>query len=390
MEFLLLFIALFLLVPGVLLLMVGKGVRSLWREPVLKYPVVIFESDDWGPAEPFEADRLRRIASVLRAFKDTQGRHPVMTLGVVLSVPDASQMSGSGFSQYHAVRLDDDRFSSICEAISDGMQDGVFAIQLHGMAHYLPETLMRAAESDPAVKGWLMQAKVPDPWNLPSSLQSRWIDGTSLPSGVLESATVEKEAAEEAAVFRQVFGNSPDVAVPPTFIWPPEVEKAWAKEGVRYVVTPGIRNDGRDAEGKPRSTGETIQNGQRGEGGPVTYLVRDDYFEPNLGHSVNDVLVGLSMKAKLGRPVLFETHRFNFNGTEAECNNALDELNQALQSVLDIYPSTRFLTSAELGDVLQRNDPRWIETHFFARLRYFQRRVRKVLPIIRRFFPISV
>jgi len=56
----------------------------------------------------------------------------------------------------------------------------------------------------------------------------------------------------------------------------------------------------------------------------VTYIVRDCYFEPSLGHSHADALQELRAKTLAGRPTLFEMHRLNFIGEERTMLHALD------------------------------------------------------------------
>jgi hypothetical protein len=200
---------------------------------------------------------------------------------------------------------------------------GVFVPQLHGMAHYWPPALMSAARDDPAVRDWLLAGPHQETEALPSPLQSRWVDGSVLPSRPIPAEKIHSAVAEEVALYRQVFGAAPEVVVPPTFVWTPEVEAAWAAHGVRALVTPGRPCTGRDAQGRPDCASTPIHNGQRGLG-DIRYLVRDRYFEPARGHRAEQGLQALAGKTAQGRPCLLETHRFNFTGAGAEA--ALAEL----------------------------------------------------------------
>src|ERR1700756_3693730 len=67
---------------AVLALAFRRALAGAWREPVLRAPVLIFESDDWGYGPLLQAERLERIAELLTRFRDGRGRHPVTTLGV--------------------------------------------------------------------------------------------------------------------------------------------------------------------------------------------------------------------------------------------------------------------------------------------------------------------
>src|SRR6266536_6301154 len=73
-----------------------RALSAAWREPVLRAPVLILESDDWGYGPLTQAERLDRIAEVLAGFRDASGRQPVATLGVVLAGPDTDRMRADG------------------------------------------------------------------------------------------------------------------------------------------------------------------------------------------------------------------------------------------------------------------------------------------------------
>ena len=60
--------------------------------PFCVHRVLILESDDWGYGPQVQAERLDRLADLLADFRDTLGRHPVATLGVVLAGPDTERI----------------------------------------------------------------------------------------------------------------------------------------------------------------------------------------------------------------------------------------------------------------------------------------------------------
>jgi hypothetical protein len=232
--------------------------------------------------------------------------------------------------------------------MQEGARQGVFALQLHGMEHFWPPALMAAARHDPSARAWLCAAPFPATEALPAALQSRWIDGSSLPSKALPAEAIERAAHEEAKAFEQVFGSVPSVAVPTTFVWTQDVERAWFCAGLRVLVTPGRCYGSRDAAGRPVRADAAFHNGQRSTTG-VMYLVRDDYFEPALGHDAERGLAALAAKTGLGQPTLLETHRENFVGDPAKAGRSLAELDRLLAGALARWPSLRFMSSAELA-----------------------------------------
>jgi hypothetical protein len=180
-------------------------------------------------------------------------------------------------------------------------------------------------------------------------------------------------AAEEVQAFARVFGAIPDVVVPPTFVWGDVVEAAWARAGVGVVVSPGRRNERRNAAGEPVGGARAHYNGEKGPDG-VTYAVRDCYFEPTLGHSHRRALADLAAKTALGRPALLEIHRMNFLGDPGSARQSIDEVTRLLDAALSAYPTLRFLSTSALARELRERSP-LVESGIAARIHYALRRL---------------
>jgi len=358
-----------LLVLGILL-RYRRELVALWREPVLKHPVLIIESDDWGagPVEP-QAEALNRLVDLLTQFKDATGRHPVMTLGLVLAVPDGPAIRATG--QYHRITLEDPMFAPVLAAIERGRKAGVFALQLHGLEHYWPPALM--ASKDPAVRAWLEADPPATTEQLPSHLQSRWTDASVLPSRPLSAEEIARAVREEVELFERVFGERPRVAVPPTFVWTHEVERAWIHEGINYLVTPGWRYTRRDTEGQSTGDEGPIANGDKWKG--LAYLARYDYFEPVRGRDTVHALDAMQRAVREGKPCLLENHRDNFISGEESCRRTLDGLDALYRQALAQHDRLRFLSSGEFGGVLLDQHRDWIETRPEWRAKKIQARL---------------
>lgn len=354
-----------------------KTLLMLWREPVLRRPVLIIESDDWGAGPREQAAQLEQIAVVLASYRDYRGHNPVMTLGMVLGVADGARIHADGLRNYYARRLDDPEFAATLGAIKRGVELGVFALQLHGEEHYWPPALLAGARTVPQVAAWLAGSDTPRTEMLPAPLQSRWVDATDLPTKALGADEIKTAASAEVASFRRIFGSTPRVAVPPTFIWNDTVEASWAESGVQFVVTPGRRFEARDAQGEPIAMGSAIVNGERGTAG-IRYIVRDDYFEPGRGHRAEEGLAALSRKTRIGRPTLLETHRANFLGDSAVAEGAIQQLNRLLALALKTFPGVLFLSTEDLAVCLQQNDARLVAQRVAVRLHVWLRRLWEV------------
>jgi len=179
-----------------------NAIVTSWREPVLRRSILIIESDDWGPGPPDQAVALLAIARLLINYPDSDGRRPVMTLGVVLATADGEKIRGSG--EYHRQSIAEPLHSPLLEAINKGVDAGVFAVQLHGMEHFWPPALMAASRVDESVKAWLEQAPQSATEELPSPLQSRWVDASVLPARALSVVEIRRAVQEEVSTFQAI------------------------------------------------------------------------------------------------------------------------------------------------------------------------------------------
>lgn len=347
--------------------------KAICREPVLSVPVLVLESDDWGPGPAFHAERLERLRRMLGSFEDAVGRYPVMTLGVVLAIPHSRAVHPNAAGVPRRL-LSDEEFRGIRCAMLRGKTQGVFDLHLHGMEHCWFPALFRAGQTDGAVRRWLDSGDCPLWEDLPPALQTRWANGSTLPTRPLAEDAIGFAVAEETEAFHKIFGFQAQVAVPPTFIWNDAVERAWAKAGIQVIVTPGRRNELRDAQGKPSGSGMAIDNGQRSPFGPA-YLVRDVYFEPARGHSWKRVLRALEVYRRLGRPVLVEMHRANFIGAAPKAEKAFRELECLLRAVKKRIPHIRYLTTLELATRIVFQDPDLVERRIGPRIPVILRRI---------------
>lgn len=353
---------------GGLLWVWRHDLRALWREPVFVAPILIVESDDWGAGPLAQADALDALVDRLAGHRDALGRHPVMTLAMILALPEAGDA--------HARRLPE---PAVLAAIRRGQAREVFALQLHGLTHFWPPALAAATQAE--VRAWLQAPECTE--TLPSALQSRWVDASVLPSQPLPREAVAAAVAEEVALYRELFGSVPEVVVPPTFVWTETVESAWAAAGVHGVITPGRRLTCRDGEGRPARVDRVMRNGDSGAGN-IVYLVRDDYFEPALGHTPERALAALRHKTTLGRPCLLETHRSNFLAATSHDPTtgpaaALAALDALYARAVAEFPQLRFASCAELVRAISHADPAWIARSGRQRFTIWQRRI-AVLP----------
>jgi hypothetical protein len=381
MEIFFKFLILWLLASGAMIFLYARReIIASWQEPVLRRPVLIIESDDWGAGPASQAAVLGEIAQLLAHFSDYDGRLPVMTLGMVLATADGAMTKSSGGYQRQLISAQ--THGPLLDAIRTGTDKGVFDVQLHGLEHFWPPALLAASKGDESVRSWLDRAPDACTEELPSQLQSRWVDASVLPARTLKRTDVRHAVKEEVDAFQAIFGRTPDVVVPPTFLWNAVVEQCWAAAGIDVIVTPGRRYETRDESGRPAGEGRPVHNGQAAKNG-IVYVVRDVYFEPSLGHTSVQAHDALALKVELGQPALFETHRFNFLGTDEMKDQSLEQIKNLLQGALIAWPSLAFLSTGKLARILIDRDPEWVEQGLRRRLHVWIRRLRE-LPRLRK------
>jgi len=320
-------------------------VAHYWREPMVAGPILVIESDDWGPGFEGQTIALARLRDLLRACRDGRGRPAVMTLGVLLAAPDRCAMRSQGLQHYRSLTLADEGYERLREEMRTGEAEGIFSLQLHGHEHFWPPALIARSRVDEVVRRWLVDLDEADIYALPSHLQSRWVDTSTLPTQPLPFAEAKKAALAEVVLYREIFGVAPRVVVPPTFVWTEEMERIWSGLGIEVVVTPGTRFTARGRDGDLVSDGSLLCNCETlGQG--MVAAVRNGYYEPHLGHGVEEALRSFEENLRCGRPTLLESHAFNYVGVAGEAG--LNGLYVLLDRLRACYPAIRFASTLSL------------------------------------------
>ncbi|MCL6416878.1 hypothetical protein MIB92_14550 [Aestuariirhabdus sp. Z084] len=343
MQIVLWFVLMLVSVSWVFLLVKYRAeLKAIFCEKVLSRPVIIFESDDWGAGDFGQDASLRRIKLILENCRLQGGYHPVFVLGVNLFSPCVSGDSLAMPRKIKFVGLADVESSNTLAALLEVHHSGLMPLELHGKYHFDPSE----------AEEYLLDSNVgvePDAAimteELPPSIQTRW------KSEGLES---KLDASSEVSVFFDVLGVEPQVVIPPTFVWNDSVEDGWKEAGMLTLMTPGSRYYSRIGNDFFCDK-EHIYNGLYSHSG-LMCLVRNAYFEPYKGVSVSACLLQIKQAVECGRPVIIETHRWNYLNPDKEiCENSFSLLEQLLGKVSTLYPDLVSLSSAHLSKLYRSN-----------------------------------
>jgi hypothetical protein len=181
--------------------------------------------------------------------------------------------------------------------------------------------------------------------NNPSFVQSLAIDRFT---NLDEQDIILKDAN---LLFNRIFGYQSKSFIAPNYIWSSRNEQILSSLGIRFIQ--GVFTQKDPLQGiRHNYLGKTNQNDQ-------LYLIRNVFFEPSSSNKINWVkscMVQISDAFELNKPAIICSHRVNFIGSIFEENRIynLRLLDQLLLEITTKWPNVEFMTSAELGVLIEK------------------------------------
>jgi hypothetical protein len=112
-------LALWFFISGALIFIYSRReLVAVWREPVLRRPVLVIESDDWGAGPANQSGVLDEVRLLLAGFSDSNGRPPVMTLGIILATADGNKFRSNG--SYQRTLISEASYRPLLDVINKG------------------------------------------------------------------------------------------------------------------------------------------------------------------------------------------------------------------------------------------------------------------------------
>lgn len=348
--------------------------------------IIVFESDDWGcqrissrkayehfsalgyemnlshySMDALETDEdLELLYDVLNKVRDRRGRPACFTSNMVLANPDFHRIQQENFQNYYYVPVDV-ALEKIIERKQvntlwhTGMDRRLFIPQFHAREHIRWWDWL-AALREGSIEA--LEAFKYDMCGLPFAASregTTYFSPQYLNSHVLKSRGVDQELMirEGIDLFERLFHYKSLSTVAPNVSWTNETEKIWSSCGIRYVQGGLIQYD--DSLKKQRQNihflGEKSQNN-------LLYLTRNCYFEPSRYRHDNEwqsCLRSIACAFAWRRPAVISSHRVNYIGVIDQNNRikGLAQLKQLLAAVLERWPDVYFLSSPELGYMIE-------------------------------------
>jgi hypothetical protein len=153
-------------------------------------------------------------------------------------------------------------------------------------------------------------------------------------------------------IFEKMFGYSSESMIPTNYIWNNDFNGSISKKGVKYIQGVGKMKE-------PNLLKPIYRNRYLGKKNIFNQidLVRNCNFEPTVytdSDTVNSCLTDIKIAFSLNKPAIISSHRINYVGNIDVSNrdNNLLLLKQILTIAIKKWPDIEFMTSVELGNLI--------------------------------------
>jgi len=348
--------------------------------------LLIIESDDWGsirmpdkttfnkllsggvrvdkcPLCTYDSieseDDLKKLYEVLYEFVDPSGNHPVFTANCVVANPDFVKIRETNFKEYHYESLSVTlksypRRASVLALWGEGIRHRLFYPQFHGREHLNVSRWMKALRSRwPETLFAFNLGFYGVSTDITKEQRKSYLEAFAADSS--EEEIIIGETIEEGLkMFATLTGYAPKSFIAPNYVWSSGIEEKFSIHNVNYIQGQRIQfSPSRNKGGYSRISHFV---GDRNYFEQI-YLVRNCYFEPSIYPTIDSVdrcLAQISNAFQWNRPAIITSHRVNYIGSLDNSNREknLDALKLLLTRVQNEWPDVEFLTSDELGDVI--------------------------------------
>ena len=302
-----------------------------------------------------------RIAGMMQSVKDKNGHPAVITANTLSANPVFDKIKESDFTQYYFEPFTetlkrDASHADAFEMWKQGMAAGLFHPQSHGREHlYVKKWMNILRQGDATTRTafdlgtWGLTAHV-DP-----SIKEYYMGAfnSSEDTDIKEFELIIDDALR---VFKDIFGFESKSFTPTTYEWSPKIEPCLAQHGVKYIQSTFQQKVPIGDDNGVKWLYRGFQ-GTRTKAGLIR-LHRNCFFEPSTKPNYDwygDCMKRIEIAFKWGKAANISMHRVNFIGSidskNAERN--LPELNRLLQEIVKHWPDVEFITSDQLGEIIE-------------------------------------
>jgi hypothetical protein len=352
--------------------------------------IVVIESDDWGsirmpskdiyekclkagyPVDlnPFERydslaseQDLNALFNVLSSFTDKNGTHPIITANCVVANPDFDKIKDDNFENYHFELITETfkkypKHSNNFAIWLQAKNENLFFPQFHAREHLNVSKFMNALrqKDEDVMFGFK--------YGMPGSIKkgnenngNSFVEATHFKNNI-DKANKLSIYLNGLEIFEKLFEYKSESIIPPNYIWSEDFDEKVKDMGVKYIQ--GIRKfqqiDFYNKSNKSRFMGKRNSSG-------LIDLVRNVTFEPTLisvNNQVEQTLSDIELAFRMKKPAIISSHRINYVGFLDISNrdNTLFILEKTLQRLIKKWPTIEFMSSDQLGKIIE-NDKKY-------------------------------
>jgi hypothetical protein len=352
--------------------------------------IVVLESDDWGSIRTYGSEAynfmkqhelavdnnhygydalesnqdFEMLFNVLYEYKDSTGRHPVITPLCNMGNPDINKIIESGYSQYffqplHETIKEYPQHDKLLEYWKYGSEHRLFVPALHGREHININRFMDILRTGDVGFRLMLNQKSVGVSGYKGMIYPNYL-GALHPQYKSEIPALHHVLREGGKLFKKYTGFDPEFFVAPNAEEPKELEATLHEIGVKYIGRAKRRiYPLGDGAFKSEWNWFGKQNEYR-----QTILVRNAFFEPvcfgekdkeHITDWVDHCLHHVEIAFKWKKPAVISTHRVNYIGYISTSNRekGIKALRRLLKSIITKWPDVEFMTSMELGALLK-------------------------------------
>lgn len=352
--------------------------------------IVVIESDDWGSIRMSSrtaytrllnaglnlnggdglryslydsiesASDLEPLYDILYSNRDYKNTPAVITANCVVANPDFNKIRESSFQEYFYEPVTETlKKHKGCDTTfklwKDGIYNNIFIPQFHGREHL-------------NIPVWMNALKSGDYETILAFNEGIW---SFIPKYYSETK-IEYEAAFQLSefsdikdhekiikvgldLFEKLFGYRATYFVPPNGCINNKLNSTCFINGIKYRSTSKIQ---RESIKNNKNRKRIHWLGEKDTSG-IRYIIRNCVFEPSKPGKdwVDRCLTNIKIAFDYCKPAIITTHRVNFIGVHDVSNRdkGLRELNKLLKTILSTWPDVEFMTSSQLGDLMETN-----------------------------------
>lgn len=345
--------------------------------------IVVIESDDWG-SERMPNNEVRNTlmlnginldvnphakCDTLERLQDLEALEGILqhlyvcyqkkvkiTANFITGNPDFYAIKATDFTQYFYEPFTDsyqkrDGHTKVIEYIHTLVQNKFMQPQLHGREHINASFWLDELRNDN--KAFLVafdnQCYAID---APSAKKSKNLMAALDFENEEQLSFIKKSITDGHTIFRNTFGINSDTFIAPRYVWSEKINETLVQENI-IALQSALYQQSTSENNNKRYVHFT---GQKNKNHPLTYLVRNVFFEPAYDKIdwVNAAFRKVELAFRFRTPAIISMHRINFVGgldaTQRDKN--LLQFKILIEKIIQKYPNVEFLSSDELAKMI--------------------------------------